>query len=192
MISKRLAVLSFAAIQSSAITLTNLIFDLASSKSAPAFLEHMRTEVLAELSASHGLFTKNNLHRMTSLDSSLRESMRLWGFVSRGVLKMVVKSGGVRLPGGMWLSQNTTVGIHAYPVHHDEEIYPEPYNFDALRWCRNETEDELSAEDSKNIARGEVKRKGTSLVTTSPIFMAFSHGKHSWYTAHQPPFLCRI
>jgi hypothetical protein len=25
------------------------------------------------------------------------------------------------------------------------------------------------------------KRKGTSLVTTSSTFMAFSHGRHPWY-----------
>jgi hypothetical protein len=100
MISKRLAVLSFAAIQSSAITLTNLIFDLAASPLCPTYLSGIRDEVCVELAAEHGAWTKAGLARMTRLDSALRESMRLWGFVSRGVLKMVVKKEGVRLPGG--------------------------------------------------------------------------------------------
>ena len=83
MISKRLAVLSFAAIQSSAITLTNLIFDLAASPSCPSHLSRMRDEVWVELEAEHGAWTKAGLARMISLDSMLRESMRLWGFVQQ-------------------------------------------------------------------------------------------------------------
>jgi len=179
MISKRLAVLSFAAIQSSAITLTNLIFDIAASPLAPVVLGHIRNEVASELSTSDDVFTKNCLQRMISLDSCLRESMRLWGFVSRGVLKMVIKKGGVRLPGGMWLGEGTKVGVHAYPVHHDEDIYPGAHTFDALRWCRSDTEEDLSSEESKSLAQDGVKRKGTSLVTTSASFMAFSHGRHA-------------
>jgi cytochrome P450 len=180
MISKRLAVLSFAAIQSSAITLTNLIFDLAASPLCPTYLSSMRNEVYAELAAEHGAWTKAGLARMVSLDSTLRESMRLWGFVSRGVLKLVVKKEGVRLPGGLHLPFGTKVGLHAHPIHHDEDVYVGAYKFDPFRWCKEENGDAEGSDFKKALRLGE-KRKGTSLVTTSSTFMAFSHGRHAWY-----------
>jgi cytochrome P450 len=180
MISKRLAVLSFAAIQSSAITLTNLIFDLAASPLCATYLSSIRDEVSAELAAEYGAWNKASLARMISLDSTLRESMRLWGFVSRGVLKMVVKKDGVRLPGGLHLPFGTKVGVHAHPIHHDEDTYTRPYEFDALRWCKVESGDTEGSDFQKALKTGE-KRKGTSLVTTSSTFMAFSHGRHAWY-----------
>ena len=189
MISGRLAILSFAAIQSSAITLTNLIFDLAASPLCQTYLSSMREEVRAELAAEHGAWTKASLARMISLDSTLRESMRLWGFVSRGVLKLVVKKEGVRLPGGLHLPLGTKVGWHAHPIHHDEDVYAGAYKFDPLRWCNN-NEDEDKDKDNDNgdgggggsLRLGEKRKgKGTSLVTTSSTFMAFSHGRHAWY-----------
>ena len=180
MISKRLAVLSFAAIQTTAITLTNLIFDLAASPLCPTYLSTMRNEVCAELAAEHGAWTKAGLARMTSLDSTLRESMRLWGFVSRGVLKCVVKKDGVRLPSGLQLPFGTKVGCHAHPIHHDEDLYVGAYKFDPFRWCKEENGDEEGSDFTQALKLGE-KRKGTSLVTTSSTFMAFSHGRHPWY-----------
>lgn len=137
----------------------------------------MRDEVHAELAAEHGSWTKASLARMITLDSMLRESMRLWGFVSRGVLKLVVKKEGIRLPSGLHLPYGTKVGVHAHPIHHDEEIYPGSMSFDPLRWCRGRNGNE---EGSEHLGSTE-KRKGTSLVTTSPTFMAFSHGRHAWY-----------
>jgi cytochrome P450 len=140
----------------------------------------MRDEVCAELAAEHGAWTKAGLARMISLDSTLRESMRLWGFVSRGVLKLVVKKEGVRLPGGLHLPFGTKVGVHAHPIHHDEDVYVGAYKFDPFRWCKEENGDAEGSDFQKSLRLGE-KRKGTSLVTTSSTFMAFSHGRHAWY-----------
>jgi len=140
----------------------------------------MRNEVCAEIAAEHGAWTKAGLARMISLDSTLRESMRLWGFVSRGVLKLVVKKEGVRLPGGLHLPFGTKVGCHAHPIHHDEDVYVGAYKFDPFRWCNEENGDAEGSDFKQALRLGE-KRKGTSLVTTSSTFMAFSHGRHAWY-----------
>ncbi|CZT05742.1 uncharacterized protein RCO7_03910 [Rhynchosporium graminicola] len=174
-ISKRLNVVAFAAIQSSAITLTNLILDLGASPRITEYLSIMRQEVLAELAAEHGVWSKTALARMVTLDSTLRESMRLWGFVSRGVLKEVVQKDGVTLPTGEHLPRGTHVGIHAWPVHHDEQYYKDPFAFDPLRFCTREEKGVNDMADSGQFAR----YKGASLVTTSSIFMAFSHGRHA-------------
>ncbi len=162
--------MGFAAIQSSAITLTNLILDLGACPRIEEYLSIIRSEVLAELSAECGVWSKAALARMVVLDSTLRESLRLWGFVSRGVLKAVVKKEGVTLPTGEHLPRGTKVGIHAYPVHHDEEYYPRPFSFEPLRFC---TSDESEGEAAENF-------KGASVVTTSSKFMTFSHGRHAW------------
>ncbi|CZR56230.1 related to cycloheximide-inducible protein CIP70 (cytochrome P450 family) [Phialocephala subalpina] len=162
-ISKRLNVIQFAAIQSSAITLTNLILDLAACPLLPQYLSHMRAEILSELNASDGIWTKGALARMLSLDSCLRESMRLWGFVSRGLLKKVVAKEGVRLPSGEHLVCGTNVGFHAFPVHRDEHVYECSQEFRPLRFVSGQGD----------------QKQGTALVTTSSTFMAFSHGRHA-------------
>jgi hypothetical protein len=181
LISKRLAALSFGAIQSSAITLTNLMLDLAASPHLTTYLSTMRNEVVSEVAAEKGVWTKAALIRMVSLDSCLRESMRMWGFVSRGILKEVIAKDGVTLPNGVHLKKGTKVGIHAYPVHHDEDLYPNAYEFNAMRFCT--VDEERPADDYSDKVAGTGKKNGTSLVTTSSHFMAFSHGRHAWYVA---------
>ncbi|KAL2060657.1 hypothetical protein VTL71DRAFT_9298 [Oculimacula yallundae] len=172
-ISKRLNVVAFAAIQSSAITVTNLILDLGASPKITTYLSIMREEVLAELAAEHGVWSKVALARMVTLDSTLRESMRLWGFVSRGVLKEVRQKNGVTLPTGEHLPQGSHVGIHAWPIHHDDDYYNDPFAFMPMRFCPQEEVVDGMADLSHS------GRKGISLVTTSATFMPFSHGRHA-------------
>jgi cytochrome P450 len=181
MISKRLAVLSFAAIQSSVISLTNTLFDLASSPFAESFLEDLRREVEEELDRENGTWNKACVARMIHIDSALRESMRLCGFVCRGVMKMVVTPDGVTLPDGTHLPPRTKVGVTAYSIHHDEAAYSGAYIYDALRFSRpikNSAGAECPTANAKGSAAA--KERMPSLVATSDTFMAFSHGKHAW------------
>lgn len=177
MISRRLAALTFAAIQSSVITSCNLLLDLANSDRTPDLFKLIQEEVGMELENENGAWNKNSLSRMVILDSTLRESMRLGGFVSRGVLKTVSAKDGIKLPGphGAHLPFGTKVGVHAYPVHYDEAIYPRAKQFDPLRFCEIDTAEKIV--EGKTRASG---NRGTPLVHTSPIFMGFSHGRHAW------------
>jgi cytochrome P450 len=115
---------------------------------------------------------------MISLDSVLRESMRMWGFVSRGIMKEVVAKDGVTLPSGQHLPCGAKVGIHASPVHRDEDLYPDALEFKPFRFRNmgSPSESHLLTDDSFEKVAG----KGIPLVTTSSNFMAFSHGKHAW------------
>ncbi|KAH8763018.1 putative Ent-kaurene oxidase [Hyaloscypha sp. PMI_1271] len=172
-INKRLSVIQFAVIQSSTITLANLALDLASYPELPSMFSHIRFEVLNELQTTGGEWTKEALARMVSLDSVLRESMRMWGFVSRGVMKEVVAKKGVTLPSGHHLPRGTKVGVHASPVHRDDDIYPDALEFKPFRFCLNgglRMVDDYSEKVGGN---------GIPLVTTSSNFMAFSHGRHA-------------
>ncbi|KAL7619650.1 hypothetical protein AAE478_010191 [Parahypoxylon ruwenzoriense] len=171
-ISGRLSVLCFAAIQSSVITLTNLLFDLAASPECAASLAAMRDEVIRETappppprdSSGRSAWSKASLARMTRVDSALRESMRMNGFVERGIMKMVVAPDGVVLPDGTRIPRGAKVGVSGYCIHRDEEIYTDAKRYDAFRFTTN------------NGAGGEGPQ---SLVSTSETFMGFSHGSHA-------------
>ncbi|GAW17803.1 hypothetical protein ANO14919_072700 [Xylariales sp. No.14919] len=172
LIAARFAVLSFAAIQSSVITLTNAIFDLAASPECAETLATMREEVLREAAAAAAEgqpadWTKAALSRMTHVDSALRESLRLNGFIERGVMKMVVAPGGVTLPDGSHIPRGTKVGVSGYSIHHDEGNYPDAMRYDAFRFARGQ-----------DGAEGAVKRP-QGLINTSEKFMGFSHGSHA-------------
>lgn len=135
----------------------------------------MRDEINRELAAEGGVWTKQALARMFTLDSAVRESLRLWGFVSRGVLKEVVDADGIVLPAssgveGLRVKKGTKLGIHATPLHRIESVYPEPDVYKPFRFVH-------FAED------GEGGNKGTPLVTGTKDFMAFSIGRHGWYVS---------
>ncbi|KAF2966486.1 hypothetical protein GQX73_g7094 [Xylaria multiplex] len=170
LIAARFAVLAFAAIQSSVITLTNAIFDLAASPDCSASLATMREEVLRETqgpaAATDGqsAWSKPVLARMPHVDSALRESLRLNGFIERGIMKMVVAPAGVTLPDGSHIPRGTKVGVSGYSIHHDEANYADALRYDAFRFARG-------AEGGKKRPQG--------LINSSEKFMGFSHGSHA-------------
>jgi cytochrome P450 len=184
MITKRLAVLGFAAIQSSAITITNALFDIASSPSSVSIQETLRSEALG-MATQHlsSPWTRASLAQMSQTDSVLRESLRLWGFVSHGVTKAIVAKDGVTLPSGHHLPYGAKCGIATYGPQHDSSVYNNPYTFDAFRFSRNKESHPTAKEANK-----ESNRVPTAFVTTSDYYMGFSHGRHAWYVPHISPY----
>ncbi|KAI1349019.1 cytochrome P450 [Xylaria sp. FL0043] len=171
-IAARFAVLGFAAIQSSVITLANAIFDLAASGSCGASLASMREEVLREAVAAGrqdgGPWSKTALARMTHVDSALRESLRMNGFIERGIMKLVVAPEGITIPNGSHIPYGTKVGVSGWSIHHDEEVYPDAMRYDAFRFVPGQETDETGG-----------KKKPQGLVNTSETFLSFSHGSHA-------------
>lgn len=179
MITKRLAVLTFGAIQSSVITITNALFDIASSPSSIQIQHDLREEVERSTSQyAEQTWKRAHLARMLRIDSVLRESMRLWGFLSRGVMKMVMARDGVTIPSGEHLPFGTKVGVTSYGVHHDESVYSNAYEFDAFRFS---SPSELSKPYEAESDDTSKKKKAFSMVTSTDYFMGFSHGRHIWY-----------
>jgi cytochrome P450 len=174
MITKRLAVLSFAAIQSSVITITNAVFDIASSIGSYDIQDALREEVQEVTSERKGQeWKRTSLTSMIRIDSTLRESMRLWGFISRGVMKKVVALEGVTIPSGHHIPQGSKVGVTAYAIHHDNSVYKEAYTFNAFRFCK-------APEEKGRYSTADTGEKAPNMVTSSDQFMAFSHGRHAW------------
>jgi cytochrome P450 len=172
MITKRLAALSFALIQSSVITVTNTLFDIASSPHCVEIQKSLREEIQRVTAENMGKeWQKASLAKMIRLDSTFRESMRLGGFISRGVMKKVVDPRGIRIPSGEYLPPGSKVGITSYAVQHDESVYRDAMQFDTFRFSRP-LED--ISEKQGPIA------KPLPMVTSTDNFMAFSHGRHAW------------
>jgi cytochrome P450 len=170
MIAKRLAVLSFAAIQSSTLTITNVLLDIAASSDSIWIQSALRLEALKTVEKyKDNAWTRSSLTSMTMTDSVLRESLRLWSFVSHGVIKAVVTPNGLTLPSGEHLPYGAKCGIASYGPHHDSNAYDNPYIFRAFRFCPDDKE-------GPSIPR--------SFVTTSEYFMGFSHGRHAWYVQY--------
>jgi cytochrome P450 len=189
-IARRLACLCFAAIQSSVISLTNTLFDVASSPDCAAWLDAMRAEAQREIDAAAGRpsspWSKAALARMSHIDSALRESMRLHGFVARGIMKTVVAEEGSVLPDGTHVPRGVKVGIQAYNVHRDGDIYEDAERYDAFRFVPRSKE-----EGDNGLGSGGRRKTAVpqALVSTSPTFLAFSHGPNAWFVppASQSP-----
>lgn len=197
MITSRFAVLCFAAIQSSVITLTNTIFDIISSPDREDIMATLREDALQATSPATTTNSINNddsqpsrpewskpaLARMKHIDSAIRESMRLNGFIHRGVVKMVVAPGGITLPppppspdsssggSGLYIPCGTRVGVSGYSIHRDEANYADAGVYQPFRFIPD------TATTTKITTTTSSPPQG--LVNTSPIFMGFSHGQHA-------------
>ncbi|MCJ1343408.1 hypothetical protein MMC31_001601 [Peltigera leucophlebia] len=173
MITKRLVVLTFGTIQSSVITITNALVDIASSPSSVEVQEGLREEVEGATTPPNSESWKtSNLVKMVRIDSVLRESMRLWGFISRGVMKMVMVREGIKIPSGEHLPFGAKVGVSAYAIHHDEAMYPNAFMFDAFRFSRPLGAVMLGT-------TGNDAAEMLPMVKSTNNFMGFSHGRNT-------------
>ena len=72
----------------------------------------------------------------------------------------------VTLCDGTVLPKGTLVVANLFGTHNDDELYPNPDDFDPFRFARMR---EADGEDTKH-----------QLVNTSLGYMPFGHGKHAW------------
>lgn len=171
-IMKRLAVTTFAAVQSSAITITNAVMDIAAYPNTWAVQDELR----AEVAGAQGVWTRASLAQLPKLDSVLTETLRLWVILTHGITKTVVAPDGVTIPTGEHIPYGAKVGIASYGPHFDEDVYgtkeASPFVFDPFRFTRPEV---ASAMKKKQSAP-----PGMGFVTTNPFYMGFSHGRSAW------------
>lgn len=165
--TKRLAITTFTAVQSSAITITNAIIDIAAHPDTPRIQAALRAEV-----STAPNWTRASLARLPRLDSVLTETLRLWGILTHGVTKTVVAPGGITIPTGEHIPRGAKVGIASYGPHLDADVYgtkeASPFAYDPFRFTRPQ----VSAVLKKKGAM-----PGLGFVTTSEHYMGFSHGR---------------
>ncbi|KAI9172702.1 Cytochrome P452 monooxygenase [Paramyrothecium foliicola] len=178
LVSKRFAVVTWAAIQSTAITITNALIDIAYHPDSLDIQAQLREEALraARAEPASTRWSRASIAKLPKIDSVLTESLRLWGFVSRGVTKTVMAKEGITIPSGEHLPYRSKVGVANYGPQHDPKVYGEKsgFEFDPFRFSRSKDEGPLS---------------GLSFVTTGEYYMGFSHGRHAcpgrYFANHQ-------
>ncbi|KAJ0163085.1 Ent-kaurene oxidase [Colletotrichum tanaceti] len=114
---------------------------------------------------------KRSLARLERLDSSFRESQRVNTILSLGPLRIVGRDG-LTTPSGIRIPAGYQVGIPAYSIHHDTDIYgPDAQAFRPFRF-----------HDRRRDARGtgdNLKGARQAWATTSADYLSFGAGLNS-------------
>jgi cytochrome P450 len=182
----RLLLLNFAAVSTSTIAATNALLDIISAPSSQTVIAALRDEALNVLRENNGVWTKASVAKLHHLDSAIRESSRVSGVGGTGLARRVRAANGIVLENGVWVPKGATVGVAQGGIHFDESFYERAWEFDAFRFSRSKEEltpkgsrpeDEIAREKDDIVKR---PRRNEDLVTTSPHFLAFSHGLHAW------------
>ncbi|KAF3068388.1 Ent-kaurene oxidase [Daldinia childiae] len=159
--------LSMAAIHTTSLTVTMILYDLVVR---PHIIDELREEIKTVLARHDGVTTSHALFEMKLLDSVMKESQRMNPAnlvrFTRYVQKPVTLSDGTHLPAGYLIE-----APHALAVM-DPELYHNPEEFDAHRFLnlRNgTTEDTLGYKNKEQY----------QFVTVTKDFMHFGYGRHS-------------
>lgn len=180
MLSRFLMPINFAAIHTTVFTITMTLFDLLSSDPTLGFLAGIKEEVERVYAEEEGVWSAASLARLYRTDSAIRESMRVSGFMTRGVLRKVIGPHGIANDEEGWTArQGVRVGVDIWSVHHDPDIYPDPDKYDAFRFSRPREEFKKTGDDQQDRAEM-LKLKGTGIITTGNTFLPFGHGRHAW------------
>jgi len=191
-IASSLMPLNFAALHTTTMTLTSLLFDVFSSD--PSLASILREEAELVYASNNNTWDKQSLTRLVRMDSAIRESMRLNTIGARVMIRKVVADEGLTNEEEGWtVPKGTYVTVDAWSPMHDPEVYAEPNSYDPFRFSRprEQLEKEMAAEAGATGATGEnrdgddrqaelLKLKNTGLITTSDKFLSFGHGRHAW------------
>lgn len=176
MIGARILGMNFAAIHTSTFSVTEVIFDLASSDPSAHYLEQLREEAASILAEDDGIWTKRGLGKMHKIDSALRESFRLRSGILAGMPRKVVAKDGVTTPEGVHLPCGVTISLPVRPAHRDEKIYPNPLVYDPFRFVKERDEIDAATGLPKD---GVIQKANLFLASTSGSYLAFGHGRHA-------------
>jgi len=152
----RVLIINFAAIHTSSIAFTQVLYDLATH---PEYVEQMRKEVEAVIKEEG--WSKASVSKLRKLDSFVKESLRLSPFgpliMQRKTLKDFTFSDGTTIPAG------NTVSIPLLSIHQDEENYTDASQFDGFRFER----------------MGDGERAKHQLENIDTNYVLFGQGRHA-------------
>ncbi|KAI8725585.1 hypothetical protein NCS52_00130000 [Fusarium sp. LHS14.1] len=156
----------FAALESTTLTMTHALFNLCATDDPEQTWEALAEEGRRAFSTEVDQASVNSLGRT---DSAVKETLRLHTAI-KALSVQVMASGGVSLDEhNLKLPQGSRVSVSAWGIHHDEDIYPNAYTFDAFRFSRPH-ENHMIAED---------KKEAHLLVSLSEDYLPFGFGRHA-------------
>lgn len=151
---------------------TNTFLDLLSSDPDLGYYDGLRDEAAAAFGSEKDWGALAALAKLPLADSAIRESLRRNPPAARGAMREVVHKDGLTLPDGHHLPRGTWIGASVIGVQTDDRFYPKPDVYDPFRFARARAQPFSKGEkqDTRNVA----------LATSSDVFLAFGHGRHSW------------
>ena len=175
----RILALNFAAIHTSTFTITNVIFDILSSDPSLNYVGQLREEAASVLAEESGVWTKRALSKMYKIDSAIRESLRVSSFLSVGLVRKVTAKGGITTPDGIHCPRGSNVAVAVYGIHNDDAYFPDAATFDPFRSVHKRDAIVADTLEGKLGTDDMIKRANYGLVSTSPDYLPFGHGRHA-------------
>ncbi|EGO05393.1 hypothetical protein SERLA73DRAFT_174534 [Serpula lacrymans var. lacrymans S7.3] len=156
-LTRRILAINMISIQVLSVEFTHALFHLAAN---PRYIGLLREEIEAIVEEEG--WSKGALARMEKVDGFLKESLRLEGIALISMLRKAVKD--FTLADGTFIPAGTMIAVATSPTHHDKEIYKNPDVFDPSRFINDKQEG---------------KQASDQMVSTSPSYLAFGHGKNA-------------
>lgn len=120
------------------------IFNLLTSSHAPSVIPQLHAEAIETMPQI--LEDPRKIREMHKLDSLIRETLRYHPMTPQGLVRQVVKPGGLTTPDGVYLPEGTHVHSMVKNMHHDADLFGEGADeFDPLRYYKSSSGDQKSA-----------------------------------------------
>ncbi|KAM6503706.1 Cytochrome P450 [Amanita muscaria] len=154
---KAILMTNFAAIHTTTMTLTTLMYELTKHQE---YIRPLREEIETVIAAEG--WSKSSVRKMCKLDSFIKECLRLSDMglllMNRKALKDFTFRNGMTIPAG------SIVSVPYLPVHTDTDNFTDPQTFDGFRF------EKLRSQEGEELKH--------QLVTTGVDYVLFGHGRH--------------
>lgn len=174
-LSARILLLNAFALHTNVFAIMHAVLDIVGSGNdqGSKFVAELRQEI-SDVRAAHSDedgWNKRSLAKLEKMDSCFRESQRMNTILSLGPLRIVGKDG-VTTPSGVQIPRGWQVGIPAYSIHYDTEVYgSDAESFNPFRFY-NRRKDAQETGDNLKGAR-------QAWATTSADYLSFGAGLNS-------------
>ncbi|KAJ3544367.1 hypothetical protein NM208_g3089 [Fusarium decemcellulare] len=154
-IACRIFATMFAALESTTLTMTHALFNLCGSDPSQQVWKALEEEGRKVLSTKVDQASVNDLQYA---DSAIKETLRLHTAI-KALSVQVMQPGGLTLQDyKVHLPQGSRVSVSVWGIHHDEDIYPHAYTYDAFRFVqtpqsKDGLESTLVLEDTLQLLR---------------------------------------
>ncbi|KAF2830054.1 ent-kaurene oxidase [Ophiobolus disseminans] len=154
--------LIFAAIHTTTMTATNLLYTLAST---PEYIVPLREEVREAMAENDGKITTRALQHMVKLDSYMKEVTRLYPPGITSFARRVLK--GITLSNGQYIPAGVIIEVPAQAIYTDSDHFPDSGTFDGFRHYKLR-QGGTASDHARN-----------QFVTTNELNLAFGYGRHA-------------
>ena len=166
LIASRVFATTMAALEAITLTVTHTLFCVASSSSSTQVWNALEEEAKTVLSTTP--INQDVIDKLQLADAAIKEGLRLQTAL-KALTVQVMQPTGLTIKGtGVHLPQGACISVSAWGIHHDEDIYPDAYTYDAFRFGPQTGQDTLSRDSGDEHL----------MTTPSEKYLSFGFGKH--------------